>query len=183
MPISVIRPILFYFLISALLVIGGCGAISSSDDPELTRFDIIDTSGSDSATDPESELSIDPDEENILTVGNNEGEFTLYWNVNTDDNYSLSIRVNDDNDFRGEELYSDFCDPDEDCHEEQNLSCDYTNNLEIICEDFDDNESSINVDRIVNEDDLPEDLFFILQVCDPFGFDCEDQSIRVEFRD
>ncbi|MFT6389632.1 MAG: hypothetical protein ACJAUP_003025, partial [Cellvibrionaceae bacterium] len=28
-----------------------------------------------------------------------------------------------------------------------------------------------------------QDLFFILQVCDPFGFGCEDQSIRVEFRD
>jgi hypothetical protein len=183
MSILVMRTIYFSFLISTLLIINGCGAVSSSDDPDLNRFDIIDTSGSDSATDAESELSIDPDEENIITVGNREGEFTLYWDVDTDENYRLTIRVNDDGDFGGEELYSDICDPDEDCHDEQNLSCDYTNDLNVVCEDFDDNESSIDVERIANEDDLPQDLFFILQVCDPFGFGCEDQSIRVEFRD
>lgn len=183
MPISIIRSLSFSFVIAALLILGGCGAISSSDDPELNRFDIIDTSGSDSSTDPESELSIDPDEENMLSAGNNEGEFTLYWDVNTNDNYTLSIRVNDDDRFGGVELYSDFCDPDGDCHEEQSLNCDYTNDFEIVCEDFDDNESTVNVLRIINEDDLPEDLYFILQVCDPFGFDCEDQSVRVEFQD
>lgn len=166
---------------SGLLALGGCGAISSSDDPELNEFEIIDTSGSDSASAPQSEISVDPDEN---TTNTEEGEFTLYWDVNTDDNYYLYIWVNDKDQISGAtELYSNYCDPDDDCHDDQSLQCDFQNDLDIVCEDFDDNESTINIEDIINANDLPEDLYFILEVCDPYGFDCEDQSIRVEFRD
>ncbi len=169
------------FLSATFFVLAGCGAVSGSDDPEIDEFEIIDTSGSDSATDPESEISVDPDES---TTGTEEGEFTLYWAVDTDDDYQLEIRINDRDSFSGSRLfYSNICDPDDDCHDDQSLQCDFQNDLDIVCEDFDDNETTFNLETIVDESDLPETITFILQVCDPFGFDCEDKSLNVEFRD
>lgn len=175
----------YAILSAALLIVAGCGATSSSDDPELNEFEIIDTSGSNSATDPQSEILVDADED---TMGTREdGEFTLYWDVDTNDDYLIDIYINDDDRISGgRKIFSDFCDPDDDCHEDRTLECDFQNDLDLVCEDFDDNETEINItslSEIDDEDDLPEDLYFILEVCDPFGFDCEDQTLEVRFDD
>lgn len=173
----------YAILSAALLIVAGCGATSSSDDPELNEFEIIDTGGSDSENVSQSELLVDADEE---TPETNEGEFTLYWDVDTNDDYQIDIYINVDDRISGaRKIFSDFCDPDDDCHEDQTLECDFQNDLDLVCEDFDDNEIEINIDGDlgVSSGDLPEDLYFILEVCDPFGFDCEDQSLEVRFDD
>ena len=162
-----------FISLTALLLVN-CGELTSSDDPELNRFEIIDTSGSDSATAPQSDISVSTSE--------NDGEFELYWDIDTDDDYSVEIRINDDDETAGSLLvFSDFCDPDDSCHDNQELDCEYQSDLEIVCEDSSGDETTTDLDIIVDEDDLPEDLFFILETCDPFGFDCEDQTIRVTF--
>ncbi len=168
----------FSTIFIAAVITTACGGLSSSDDPELNRFEIRDTSGSDSATDPESEIS--------LSAGENDGEFELYWDIDTDDDYSYEVRINDRDSMTGSlQIFSDRCDPDDSCHDNQKLDCEYRNDgddLEIICENSRDDEETTNINLIADDDDLPEDLHFILETCDPFGFDCEDQSIRVEFR-
>ena len=164
---------LFAIVLSALLY--ACGGISSSDDPELNRFEIIDTDGSDSATADESEIS--------LSASENDGEFELYWDINTDDDYNYEVRINDDNELSGSLLlFSDLCDPDNSCHNNQNLECEYQSDLEIVCEDSSGDERTTDFSSLIDEDDLPENLFFIIEACDPFGFDCEDQAIEVEFQ-
>jgi len=168
-------------LIATVIILGGCGATSSSDDPELDDFGIIDTGGSNSSTTAESDLLVDADESTATT---NDGEFTLYWDVDTDDDYTLDVYINDRDRISGAlTLLSDFCDPDDDCHDQPNLECEFQNDLDLICEDYDDNEREVDVSRLVDADDLPEDLFLIIQVCDPFGFDCEDRSLEVRFND
>ena len=155
-----------------ILFLYGCGGLSSSDDPELNYFEIIDTGGSDSATDSDIRLS----------ASENDGELVLYWDINTDDDYSYDIRINNDDEILGSlSLFSDFCDPDDSCHDNQELDCDYQSDLEIVCEDSSGNETTTDISSIVDEDDLPENLFFILETCDPYGFDCEDQSLEVTF--
>ena len=170
---------LLALIAASMLVLAGCGATSSSDDPELNDFGIIDTNGNDSATTAEDDLQVDADINN--------GDFRIYWEVDTNDDYTIDVYINDDDDrFGGLKLFSDFCDPDDDCHEDQFLDCDFQNDLDLICEDYDDNEVEVDITRlsdIRDEDDLPEDLYLIIEVCDPFGFDCEDQNLRVEFDD
>lgn len=178
------RPAFLALITASLLVLGGCGATSSSDDPELNDLGIIDTGGANSATTAEADLLVDADESTVTT---DEGEFTLYWDVDTNDDYTIDVYINDDDDKIGAlRLFSEFCDPDDDCHEDQRLQCEFQNNLELSCEDYDDNQVTVDLTRlsdIVDEDDFPIDLYFIIEVCDPFGFDCEDMNLRVEFDD
>jgi len=173
----------FTAVIATAMILGGCGAASSSDDPELNDFGIIDTGGSNSSDTAESDLLVDADE-NDPANNTDEGEFTLYWEVDTNDDYTLDVYINDRDSRSGAlTLLSDFCDPDDDCHDQPNLECEFQNDLDLICEDYDGDEREVDISRLVDSDDLPEDLFFIVQVCDAFGFDCEDRSLEVRFDD
>ena len=173
-----------FIILSITGAITACGGLTSSDDPELNGFNIVDTGGSDSAVVSESDLLVDANEElNEDDASNNEGEFRLYWDIVTDDDYTIDLYINDE-DRIGSALaiYSGVCDNDDNCHEDQELNCDFQNSLEMECEDFNgDNIESVNIALLTNN--FPEDLYFILEVCDPFGFDCEDQSIKVRFDD
>ena len=170
----------FTVLLTIMLITAACGGITSSDDPELNGFDLIDTGGSDSRIVAESDLLIDADESTATT---NEGEFTLVWEVITDDDYTFDLYINDNDRIGGSlSIYSGICDEGDDCHEDQMLECVFQDDLNLACDDF--NSDAIDsVDLGFFTTDYPQDLFFILQVCDPFGFDCEDRSIQVSFDD
>ncbi|MEO0442391.1 MAG: hypothetical protein AAFZ92_01425 [Pseudomonadota bacterium] len=169
-------------LVSTLMLISvtACGGLTSSDDPELNSLEIIDTGGSDSAVVGESNLLIDADEN---TTSTDDGEFTLYWDVVSDDDYTFDLYINDDDRINDAlTIYSGVCDEDDDCNEDQMLDCIFQDDLNLVCDDFNGDDVA-SVDLGFFTDDFPEDLVFILQVCDPFGFDCEDRSIEARFDD
>lgn len=167
------------YVMTAALILAGCGATSSSDDPELNSFEIRDESDADSAKDTQFRLS----------PSRNDGEFELYWEIDSDDDYSYEVRLNDDNEVNGSiRLFSEFCEENKSCDKSQQLDCEYQSDMEIICENSKGDEETTDIRGVTGigedlEDELPEDLYFILKTCDPFGFDCEDQSLKVRFEE
>jgi hypothetical protein len=160
----------------ALLLISGCNYSvsvstgSSHADPELNQFDIIDTDGTNSEFEPIANLSISPYV--------NAGRFELFWDIHADHDYSVDFRINSGPSLTGSALiYSEICSPGSPCHDNQMLYCDYQTDFDVVCENANADAEFGNIDRLVNQ--IPQTLYFILDVCDTFSGYCELQAIPV----
>lgn len=178
---STIHRFLSISIISLFVIFtSACGGLSKEDDPELNELEIIDTNGSDSSLAPESEIALSPTE--VQQEGQENGLFVLYWDIVADDEYLVSVYINDRNRISDALiLYDAFCDDRDSCHDNQFLVCEYQSDPLLICEDFEDNESTTDIGLILDVNDLPQELYLIIETCDAYGYGCEDLSIRVPF--
>jgi hypothetical protein len=161
-------------LIVTLLALPACNysvAVSSSSvDPELQRFDIIDTYGNNSEFDPLNSLAISPYV--------NGGEFELFWDINSHQGYYTDLRINTRATLSGSQLvFSSYCDPDFPCHRNQALYCEYQSDFDVICEDSFGDIQRANIAHLISQ--IPERLYWIFEVCDGYGLNCDYQTIPV----
>lgn len=167
---------LFVFLTLVCLasLLGACGGGSSQaadqEDfvPELRAFDMIDSYDVDTATSNEP-LTLSP----YLY----DGLFEVFWKVNSLEDYRVSLRINDRDDWRNSiTIATEICGEGLRCDQAGNWVCEYTSDFYMSCD-----VSSREVD--INElfDQVPEDLYLLLEVCDTNSGYCEYDSYPVRF--
>lgn len=140
------------------------------DPPALRQFDIIDTYGTNSEFDNNTELAISP----II----NNGEFEIFWRVTSDVDYYVEFRINDRASPNGSRLISsELCGPFSFCHDNQYQFCDYSNSLNVRCESSSNHRQSAYIGDFLPN--IPQDAYFILQVCDSAYFYCEYEARHV----
>jgi hypothetical protein len=164
------------WLMLSVLFVSGCNysvSVSSGhghSDPELNQFDIIDTDGTNSEFEPIANLSISP----FI----NDGEFEIFWDIRADEDYTVDFRINTNATLAGSQLiYAEHCSPGSPCHDNQFLYCDYENDFDVVCENANGDVEIGNIDRLITQ--IPQTLYFILDVCDSLSGYCELQAIPV----
>ena len=172
--------LLLTFFISSLLLVGcGGGSVEVSatysndvDDPELRQVDIIDTYGTNSEFEGVSSLAISP--------YINNGEFEVFWDILSNDDYYVDVRINTVPALAGSQLiFSDYCDSDYSCYDHQYLYCQYHSDFDVVCENY---LGDVQVDNITGMiDTIPQRLFLIVDTCDGYGENCTYQTIPVLF--
>jgi len=165
-------------LIFAAIVLGACRAEVTSDHyddpPELKSFHIIDSYLTNSEFDRNTPLVISPYID--------DGEFELFWEVNPRVRYRAELFLNDRPDTRSAiSLSSNWCGPGEDCGNFSYQYCQYKPDLRMECARPEQNAPSRDVNISWLFDELPERLFFVLEVCDRSLFYCEYRSREVTF--
>ncbi|MFT5084881.1 MAG: hypothetical protein ACI9Y1_002937 [Lentisphaeria bacterium] len=141
-----------------------------SEPPHLFQFHIIDTYGTNTEFD-----------EFIFTALSpyiNAGEFEVYWEMESDEDYWVELRINDYPTTDGSLLISsDYCGPYYFCHDQQYQFCEYTPGLSINCETPSEEFHSAYIGGLLYT--LPQDLYLILQICDSNFYYCEYETRRV----
>jgi hypothetical protein len=155
--------------ISALvLLVAACGS-GGGDDVEIELFEITGNAEKE-------------DGRAVIYASTNRGEFDVAWEVDDDDanGYYLYLyaSVNDefsnDNDIR---FFSTYCGDGSCDHDEENdEKCWFDNDLEMVCDDRDDNKADI--DELI--DTLPQDLYIIIRACN--DSDCATDAIPIRLR-
>ena len=141
------------------------------DIPEIISFDIVDSYLTNSDFEP-GPYAVSPYID--------DGLFELFWHVESFHPYRVELYLNDRSypDF-GVLMSSAWCGFGESCGNESYQYCRYRDNLSMICElpeSF-----STYADRDISSlfTEIPEDLYFVLEVCDIDLFYCEYQSLAV----
>ncbi len=137
------------------------------DIPTLYQFHVIDTYETNTEFDTQTELAISPYV--------NSGLFEIFWETDSFDDYVVEFLFNTEASTIGASTVSrQYCGPYQSCHHQQYQFCEYTSNLYLACElpngDF---QSRYIGAELVN---IPQDAYFILQVCDSNYFFCEYQA-------
>lgn len=166
---------LFALPLIALILLGvtACGGSSSAshpDDyvPELRYFDIIDSYDVDTARDPGADLALTPFRYN--------GLFEVFWEVNSLEDYSVTLKINDRPSLVDSiTIHSEVCGENRWCDQAGNLVCEYTDDFFMSCENSGqlvDILPLFSVDE--NEEPItPETLYLFLEVCDYDSYYCE----------
>lgn len=167
---------IFVFPILMLLLLGvtACGgdkvASSHPEDfvPELHYFDIIDSYGVDTARTPHAELTLSPFEYN--------GLFEVFWQVNSLEDYTVSLKINDRPSLLDSiTIHSEVCGEGRWCDQAGSFVCEYTGTFLMSCENskkMADIWSLFPMD-INDEPITPEILYLFLEICDYDSFYCE----------
>lgn len=164
---------IFYRQFSIILIslfIGACG-VGGGDDVKVEEFEVTGSS---------------PDlEEGRVSIDSsiNDGKFVLSWKV--DDDYALGytanfyLSVNNDLSDRDIRFGSAVCLNILGCddHKRKDEDCYFTNGLEMYCGDKDNN-VEYEVDELI--DQLPDDLYIIVEACN--DFDCDTEAVAVRLR-
>ena len=142
----------------------------SNQDYPIVQFDMIDTDGTNSSFASVYDLNISPYV--------NGGQFELYWETLPYNDYSVEVRVNTWPSLVGSQLiYTDICGSGYFCDETPILYCDYQVDFDIACEGFFGNPQIANVGHLLT--DIPQRLYFILDVCDQYTGYCDFQALPV----
>ncbi|MET0067781.1 MAG: hypothetical protein ABW076_15660 [Candidatus Thiodiazotropha sp.] len=119
----------------------------------------------------------------VIDSNINDGEFELVWKVDDDGArayYTWFYLSSNDNLSRGKdiEFYYVYCSSSGRCDndDENDEDCWFDNNLDLVCEDEDDPDTEI--DELIDE--LPEDLYVIIEACN--DFDCDTETVPVRLR-
>lgn len=136
--------------------------------PALQYFDVIDSYGVDTARTPRAELALSPFEYN--------GLFEVFWQVNSLEDYTVSLKINDRPSLVDSiTIHSEVCGENKWCDQAGNLVCEYTDDFLMACEN-----ASKFVDilplfaaDINGEPVTPETLYLFLEICDYDSFYCE----------
>lgn len=142
-----------------------------SDAPEIVSFNMIDSYeiNSEFERDP---LRLSPYVDN--------GLFELFWEIDTRTPHRVEMYLNDrPTTDRGILMSSSWCGAGENCGRNSYQFCRYRGDLTMTCELP---ESIItyadrNISSLINN--LPEQAYFVLEVCDEDLFYCEYSSLRV----
>lgn len=165
-------------IVLSAALLSACGAEGDYNDhddhredpPALNQFHIIDTYSTNSEFDTNTDLAISP----II----NAGEFEVFWQVNSDVDYYVEFRINDRATPDGSRLISsELCGPFSFCHNNQYQFCDYSNSLDISCESSSNRQQTTYIGDFLPN--IPQDAYFILQVCDSAFFYCEYEARHV----
>ncbi len=142
----------------------------SYDEPELYQFHVIDTYETNTEFDNETHLALSP--------YINTGEFEIYWNADSDDDYFVEFYFNTSpNPIGGELISTEWCGPYEYCHDHQYQFCEYTPSLYLSCESSSGDYHSSYIGNRLTE--VPQDAYLILQVCDSQFYYCEYEARQV----
>ncbi len=137
--------------------------------PTLYSFDMIDTYGTHSAYE---------DIHLALSPYVNGGLFEVEWDVNYSDDYYIDLRINDINSIHGSRVItSEYCDPIFPCDRDQYQFCEYTPDFYVGCENSVGNYQEDYIGDMIHS--IPQDLYFVLQVCDSQRFHCEYETLPV----
>lgn len=140
------------------------------DTPILHQFHMIDTYGTNSEFDPVTHLAVSP----FI----NAGQFEIFWDTQSTFDYFVEVRINDaPTTDRSRLISSNLCGPDYYCHDHQYQFCDYSSGFDIFCEASDGSLQSEYIGDLIET--IPQDLYFILQVCDTGFYYCEYETRAV----
>lgn len=156
-------------ILGVLLCVGGfsgCGddreaapAPHPNYTPELRAFDVVDSNGTDTAMPSHPPLILDP----YL----NEGLFGIFWDVDSLEDYKVSLRINDRTSIKDSlVVYSQWCGAGRSCDQSGSWVCEYTTDLYLSC-----GNSSFDLYSVV--DKLPEQVYLFIEVCDVNSNYCE----------
>nr|WP_324258606.1 hypothetical protein [Cellvibrio fontiphilus] len=157
-----------FALVSSILLLVGCGGSGSAvsdpgEDyrPELRAFDIIDSYDTDTAKPNHPPLALSP--------YFYDGLFEVFWSVNSLEDYTVSLRINDRASIANSILISSqVCGAGFACDQGGGWICEYTNDFFMSCDT-----SSREVDIYPLIDQLPQRVFLLLEVCDRNSGYCE----------
>lgn len=140
--------------------------------PELEGFYIVDSEGKSSEFVDEYELVVDP--------YMNGGLFEFYWDMNSYDDYSMFLSVNSEPGLDGAiDISQEFCGYDFSCDTSGIQVCEYTPDFMLGC-GVDLYEAHRNLQPIEELFwDIPDTIYFNLEVCDDSGYHCEVSSVPV----
>ncbi|GAB1256896.1 hypothetical protein NBRC116494_13980 [Aurantivibrio plasticivorans] len=163
------------------LLIVGCNTESSRDTviiieedsppPRLDAFHLVDSYGVSSEESPNSDLVLNPYLYN--------GEFEVFWDVTSERDYAVEIRLNDQPTYENSRLIStDYCGTALECESTGLQFCNYYSDFSMSC----DPPNTINPGQYVTffEDwvyQLPQQLYMLVDVCDTESNYCE-YSVR-----
>lgn len=151
------------------LVVAGCGDDSVAVDdphhhdyrPELRIFDIVDSYGSDTAKPNYPTLALNPDVY--------EGVFDIYWEVNSLEDYKVTLWINDratlTNSIR---VHSQYCGAGRSCDQAGNWICQYYDNFYMSC---DGGATESYISPLIKG--WPQQVYMLLEVCDSNSGYCE----------
>lgn len=155
-------------LLLMLAGLSGCGGDTVVVDdphenyvPELRAFDIIDSYDTDTATPNHPPLVFDP----YLY----EGLYEIFWDVDSLEDYRVSLRINDRNSIEGSLLvHTQWCGAGRACDQSGNWVCEYTSDFYMSCEG-----SARELDIYPLVDQLPQRIFMFIEICDSDSGYCE----------
>ncbi len=159
-------PIALTAFLSFMMI--GCGDETVAVDdrhhdyrPELRIFDVVDSYGEDTAKPNYRPLAINPDV--------NEGVFDIFWEVNSLEDYRVSLWINDraslTNSIR---IHSEYCGEGRSCDQAGNRICQYYDNFYMSC---DGGVTEAYVSPLIKG--WPQKLYLLLEVCDSNSGYCE----------
>ncbi|MDO8343014.1 MAG: hypothetical protein Q7T48_07440 [Cellvibrio sp.] len=148
--------------------LSGCGSDTVAVDdphenyvPELRAFDIIDSYDTDTANPNHPPLVFDP----YLY----EGLYEIFWDVDSLEDYRVSLRINDRNSIEGSLLvHTQWCGAGRSCDQSGNWVCEYTSDFYMSCEG-----SARELDIYPLVDQLPQRIFMFIEICDFDSGYCE----------
>lgn len=156
----------------ALLVLAGvltaCGGTSSAAHdpheefvPELRAFDIIDSYDTDTAVPKYPPL--------YLTPYRYDGLYEIFWAVDSLEDYTVNLRINDRASIAGSLLInSQVCGAGRRCDQSGNWICEYTTDFYMSCDNA---TREVDVYPLIQQ--LPQQVYLLLEVCDRNSGYCE----------
>lgn len=136
----------------------------------IVQFDMVDTDGTNSSFESVYDLNISP------YVNN--GHFELFWETLAYGNYSVEVRVNSWPSLIGSQLiYTELCGSLYLCDNTPILYCDYQTDFDIHCEGYFGNSQVGNIGHLLTT--IPQQVYFILDVCDNNTGYCDYQTLPV----
>lgn len=128
--------------------------------PELRAFDIIDSYDTDTAV-SNKPLALSP--------YFYDGLYEVFWAVNSLEDYTVSLRINDRASIAGSLLInSQVCGAGRACDQAGNWICEYTNDFYMSC---DNSVREVDVYPLIRQ--LPQQVYLLLEVCDRNSGYCE----------
>lgn len=142
----------------------------TNHDYPIVQFDMVDTDGTNSSFESVYDLNISP------YVNN--GQFELFWETLAYRNYTIELRVNTWPSLVGSQrIYADTCGTGYLCDNTPILYCDYQTDFDIACEGHFGNPQIANIGHLLTN--IPQKLYFILDVCDNATGFCDFQALPV----
>lgn len=129
--------------------------------PELRAFDIIDSYDTDTAALNHPPLILDP----YLQ----EGLFKVFWDVDSLEDYRVSLRINDRDTIQDSLLiHSQWCGAGRSCDQSGNWVCEYTSDFYMSC-----GNSTKELDIYPLVDEIPQQVYLFIEICDSNSAYCE----------
>lgn len=155
-------------LLAVASVLTACGGSSEAVHqpppqylPELRAFDIIDSYDTDTAMPHHPPLA--------LTPYFYDGLFEIFWEVDSLEDYTVSLRINDRATIANSILINaQVCGAGRRCDQGGNWICEYTNDLYMSC---DDSPREVDIYPLISQ--LPQRVYLLLEICDRNSDYCE----------
>jgi len=159
------------------VLLAGCGGsgggggehvfIEPYDPPSLEAFHVVDSLGQSSEDLGNPQLILNPYIDN--------GQFEVYWDAFSSDDYSVEIRINDVPFIEGSRFVSsDYCGIDLDCDQSGIQFCEYYADFSMSCDPpgtTNPNQGFTRFDDMILT--VPQPMYLILDICDINSSYCE----------